>query len=116
MLECVFRVGGVRRGKNDYVNAVHGFEIRGHAGYGTAMNEREGNDIVCAAVSSCTMLVCNCITESFKADADVTVEENRITLTLNEYDGAAVQLITAFYKHLEALSEDYDNIKLSLNT
>jgi len=107
MLKCVFRIG--KRG-SDMMSSLYGFEISGHAGYGT-----EGNDIVCAAASSCTMLVCNCITENFKADADVKVEENRITLTLNEYSNAAVQLLTAFYSHLEALSEDYDNIKLSLN-
>lgn len=109
MLKCVFRIGGVKRG-NDMASSLYGFEISGHAGYGT-----EGNDIVCAAVSSCTMLVCNCITENFKADADVKVEENRITLTLKEHSDAAVQLMTAFYKHLETLSEDYDNVKLSLN-
>ncbi len=107
MLKCVFRIG--KRGC-DTTGSLCGFEISGHAGYGT-----EGNDIVCAAVSSCTMLVCNCITENFKANADVKVEENRITLTLKEYSSEAVQLLTAFYSHLEALSEDYDNIKLSLN-
>lgn len=110
MLKCVFRIGGVKRG-DDMISSLYGFEISGHAGYGT-----EGNDIVCAAVSSCTMLVCNCITENFKADADVSVEENRITLALKEHNGAAVQLMTAFYRHLEALSEDYGNIKLSLNS
>lgn len=109
MLKCVFRIGGTEDGC-DMMSALCGFEISGHAGYGT-----EGNDIVCAAVSSCTMLVCNCITENFKANADIKVEENRITLTLNEYSSAAVRLLTAFYSHLEALSEDYDNIKLSLN-
>ncbi len=86
-----------------------GFEISGHAGYGT-----EGNDIVCAAVSSCTMLVCNCVTENFKARADVKVEENRITLRLFEYNRAAVRLLAAFYEHLKALSEDYGNIKLAI--
>ena len=114
MLKCVFRIGGVKRG-DDMTSSLYGFEISGHADYGTAINDNEGNDIVCAAVSSCTMLVCNAVTENFKADADVKVEENRITLTLKEYNGAAVQLLTAFYRHLEALSEDYDNIKLSLN-
>lgn len=114
MLKCVFRIGGVKRG-DDMTSSLYGFEISGHAGYGEAVSEKEGNDIVCAAVSSCTMLVCNAITENFGAAADVTVEENRITLTLKEHNSAAVQLMTAFYRHLEALSEDYDNIKLSLN-
>lgn len=115
MLKCVFRIGGVRRG-DDMISSLYGFEISGHAGYGMALNDKEGNDIVCAAVSSCTMLVCNCITENFKADAEVSVDKNRISLALKEHNGSAVQLMTAFYRHLEALSEEYDNIKLSLNS
>lgn len=86
-----------------------GFEISGHAGYGT-----EGNDIVCAAVSSCTMLVCNCVTDSFKAEADVKVEENRITLKLLERDEPSEKLIEALYGHLSMLSEDYGKIKVTL--
>ncbi len=90
----------------------HGFEISGHAGYGEAVNDKEGNDIVCAAVSSCTMLVCNAITESFKAKADVTVEKNRISLRLRGYNEASMRLLGAFYSHLESIAEDYSNVKL----
>lgn len=105
MLNCVFRLGEFNGEKK-----FSGFEISGHAGYGT-----EGNDIVCAAVSSCTMLVCNCITENFGKKAEVTVEENRITLTLTEKpDKAAVQLLSAFYEHLEALAADYKNVRLTI--
>ena len=105
MLNCVFRLGEFS-GEQKF----SGFEISGHAGYGT-----EGNDIVCAAVSSCTMLVCNCVTENFGEKAEVTVEENRITLTLtNKPDKAAIQLLSAFYEHLETLSEDYKNVKLTV--
>ena len=89
-----------------------GFEISGHAGYGEAVDEMHGNDIVCAAVSSCTMLVCNAITENFGAKAEVKVEENRITLRLCEYDMASVRLLAAFYSHLESIAEDYSKIKL----
>ena len=86
-----------------------GFEISGHAGYGT-----EGNDIVCAAVSSCTMLVCNAVTENFKADAEVKVEENRITLRLRKYDKSAAELIAALYEHIKAISEDYGKVKVEI--
>ena len=89
-----------------------GFEISGHAGYGEAEDEMHGTDIVCAAVSSCTMLVCNAITENFKADADVKVEETRITLMLRGYNTAAMKLLAAFYSHIESISEDYGNVKL----
>lgn len=87
-----------------------GFEISGHAGYGT-----EGNDIVCAAVSSCTMLVCNAVTENFGANAKVTVEENRIMLSLNGGDNAAEKLLTAFYEHLTAIAEDYSKVKVEID-
>ncbi|MDE7228964.1 MAG: ribosomal-processing cysteine protease Prp [Oscillospiraceae bacterium] len=92
----------------------HGFEISGHAGYGEAVSEWDGNDIVCAAVSSCTMLVCNAITENFGADAEVTVEENRISLRLKAYNSAAMRLLAAFHSHLESIAEDYSNVKLTI--
>ena len=94
--------------------AFSGFEISGHAGHGTALNEKEGNDIVCAAVSSCTMLVCNAITENFGAAAEVKVEENRITLRLAEKNTAAQHLISALYEHLSVLSENYSGIRLTI--
>ena len=104
MLNCVFRLG-----EFENVKAFSGFEISGHAGYGT-----EGSDIVCAAVSSCTMLVCNCITENFGAKAEVKVEENRISLRLEESNEAVEKLLSAFYEHLETISADYKNVKLTI--
>ena len=91
-----------------------GFEISGHAGCGEAVNENEGNDIVCAAVSSCTMLVCNAITEVFGVGAQVEVEENRVSLNLNEFNVPAAKLIRALHEHLTALSEDYSKIKVEV--
>ncbi|MCM1164771.1 MAG: ribosomal-processing cysteine protease Prp [Lachnospiraceae bacterium] len=110
MLNCVFRLR-----KFGNAEALSGFEISGHAGYGKARSEKDGNDIVCAAVSSCTMLVCNAVTENFGADADVKVEENRITLRLNERSEAAEQLISAFCEHLGELSREYGKIRLTIN-
>lgn len=110
MLSCVFRL--TRFGNAE---AFTGFEISGHAGYGEAVSEREGSDIVCAAVSSCTMLVCNAITESFGANAEVKVEENRITLSLKEQSDAAEKLISAFYEHLGVLSREYKGIRLKID-
>ena len=101
MLKAVFRMNG-----NDFC----GFRISGHAGYGAA-----GNDIVCAAVSSCTMLVCNAVTESFKARADVNVGENLISLTLREDNSAVSKLIEALYEHLKAISEDYSKVKVEID-
>lgn len=106
MLRAVFH----RKG-NDFC----GFQISGHAGYGEAVSEWEGNDIVCAAVSSCTMLVCNAITEIFGAKAEVSVEEDLISLELKEYDAAAAKLIAALYEHLKALSEDYGKVRVGID-
>ena len=106
MLRAVFH-----RKDNDF----RGFRISGHAGYGEAVSEWEGNDIVCAAVSSCTMLVCNAITENFGANAEVNVEEDLISLELKGYDAAASTLIKALYEHLTALSEDYSKVKVEID-
>ena len=86
---------------------LNGFSVSGHAGYGT-----EGNDIVCAAVSSAVMLVCNTVTEFFGAAAEVSVEENRITLTMKEDSEAAEKLLESFYAHMEIIAEEHSKVKL----
>ena len=114
MLRAVFHRKSYEFG-GQYFEPFLSFEVSGHAGYGEAVNENEGTDIVCAAVSSCTMLVCNAITEKFGANAEVKVEENRISLQLNEYNVAAVNLITALYEHLTAISEDHSNVRVDVD-
>ncbi len=89
--------------------ALYGFSVSGHAGCGF-----EGNDIVCAAVSSAVMLVCNALTDYFGASADVGVEENRITLKLKDYNDSAQQLIDAFYGHLEIIAEEHGRVRLEV--
>ncbi len=86
-----------------------GFSVSGHAGYG-----EEGNDIVCASVSSAVMLVCNTITDFFNADADVEVLENKITLRLNDGNPSAEQLLASFYQHMEIIADEYSKIKLEI--
>ncbi len=98
MLKAVFYKQG---------NEFTGFAVSGHAGYGT-----EGNDIVCAAISSLVMLVCNTVTEFFKAKADVVVKENEITLHLKEKSIPAEQLLASFCQHMEIIAEEHSKIKL----
>lgn len=98
MLKAVFY-----RNKNGY----SGFSVSGHAGYGT-----EGNDIVCAAVSSAVMLVCNTVTEFFGAQAEVSVEENCITLVMKEESEASEKLLESFYAHMEIIAEEHSKVKL----
>lgn len=98
MLKAIFyRRGGI----------LCGFDISGHAGYGF-----EGNDMVCAAVSSAVMLVCNAVTDSFKAAASVEVGENLISLRLKERSDAAEKLLDAFLAHMESIADDYSKVKV----
>ena len=87
--------------------AICGFVATGHAGYGKA-----GSDIVCAAVSSAVMLVCNTVTDFFKADAAVAVGENRIELRLNSSDAPSEKLLEAFHDHMEDISRRYPGVRL----
>ncbi len=88
-------------------NIFTGFSVSGHAGYGS-----EGNDIVCAAISSSVMLVCNTVTEFFGAEAEVVVKENEITLHLKERSVPAEQLLASFCQHMEIIAEEHSKIKL----
>lgn len=102
MLKCVFY-------KND--GSFSGFRISGHAGY-----ETDNGDVVCAAVSSATMLVCNTITDYFKVKADVEVLENQITLLLKERNKSAGQLLESFYTHIEMIAQDYKKVKIEIKS
>lgn len=70
-----------------------GFKVKGHSGYG-----EKGSDIVCASVSSAVMMTANMITDVFLYQADVSVEEDTISLKTNIPDDRVLQGI---YKGLE---------------
>ena len=89
--------------------ALTGFEFTGHAGYG-----EEGSDIVCSAVTSAVSLTCNAITDFFHADADVTVEENRIVLTMKSPDKPGEMLLEAFLDHIQDISGRYPGVKVEI--
>ena len=102
MLKCVFYKNG---------GSFSGFRISGHACY-----ETENGDVVCAAVSSSTMLVCNTITDFFKAKADVEVLENQITLLIQEKNLPSEQLLESFYTHIEKIAQDYKKVKIEIKS
>jgi uncharacterized protein YsxB (DUF464 family) len=82
---------------------LSGFSLSGHAGCGTA-----GNDVACAAVSSAAELTCNTVTDFFGDEADVSAEENMLTLRLkNNGCGYSEKLIESFKTHLGFISEEY---------
>ena len=91
-----------------------GFEEQGHTGYG-----EEGTDILCAALSSMTMLIINAIEVAYASDVDYTIDEEttdvRVVVkgALEKYEKdekkryAIVGLITAYYYQLNDLMEEY---------
>ena len=91
-----------------------GFEEQGHTGYG-----EEGTDILCAALSSMTMLIINAIEVAYASEVDYTIDENttdvkvvaRGALPKFEKDEkkrfARVGIITAYYYQLNDLMEEY---------
>ena len=80
---------------------LSGFTISGHSGYAEA-----GRDIVCAAASSMTILVCNAI-GSFGCDAAVEQNEKdaSISLTLGRADEHATRLISVLYDEFRELED-----------
>lgn len=92
----------------------YGFEENGHTGYGES-----GDDVLCAALSSMTMLIINAIEVSYASDVDYTIDEKssdikvivRSALPRFEKDEkkqfAVSGLIQAYFFQLMDLVEDY---------
>ncbi len=92
----------------------YGFEEKGHTGYGES-----GDDVLCAALSSMTMLIINSIEVSFGCDVDYTIDEKTTDIKLiaksalpayekDERRQFAVSgLIQAYYFQLMDLVEEY---------
>ena len=80
------------------------FSISGHSGYAES-----GSDIVCAAVSAMTMLVCNTITEQFHDDATIKVNkaQNEVSLSLKKGSEKSRELLEGFRNEMIQLESDY---------
>ncbi len=86
---------------------------------GHALFDEAGNDIVCAAISSMTMLVANSIEVSYSSNVDYKIDgdENRITVTamdaLPDYCEdekrrfAVAGIMQAYYLELMSMLDDY---------
>ena len=92
---------------------VTGFEVRGHSGYAP-----EGEDIVCAAVTSAVRLVECAVNDVLGLEAPVKVREKDASISLKLPDGlgqtnesTCQTLLVALMVHLVQLAEEYpDNI------
>ena len=92
----------------------YGFEEHGHTGYGEA-----GDDVLCAAISSMTMLIINAIEISYAGDVEYTIDEDTADIKViakgalpeNEEDEkkryAISGLLAAYYYQLNDLLEEY---------
>ena len=92
----------------------YGFEEQGHTGYAES-----GEDILCSALSSMTMLIINAIEVSFASDVDYSIDEKTTDIrviakaALPKYEKdekkrfAISGLIQAYFFQLMDLVEDY---------
>ena len=92
----------------------YGFEEQGHTGYGES-----GDDVLCAALSSMTMLLVNAIEISYASNVDYTIDEKTTDIkviaksALPKYEKdekkqyAISGLIQAYFFQLMDLVEDY---------
>ena len=92
----------------------YGFEEQGHTGYAES-----GEDILCSALSSMTMLIINSIEVSYASNVEYTIDEKTADIKLiarsalpkyekDEKKQYAVSgLIQAYYYQLMDLIEDY---------
>ena len=92
----------------------YGFEEQGHTGYGES-----GDDVLCAALSSMTMLLINAMEVCYDARVDYKIDEKTTDIkvivksALPKYEKeekkqyAVSGLIQAYYFQLMDLVEDY---------
>ena len=88
---------------------VTGFEVRGHSGYAP-----EGEDIVCAAVTSAVRLVECAVNDVLGLEASVKVKEQDASISLKLPNGlgqtnesTCQTLLVALMVHFVQLAEEY---------
>ena len=83
---------------------ITGFDVSGHSGYA-----EEGQDIICAAVSSAVGLVETVINDSIKDSADVEIEPEKARVALEVSGGcdASRAVLFGFELHMKNLAEEY---------
>ncbi len=103
------RITFYRRG-----GVFYGFEEIGHSGFADA-----GNDILCAAISSMTMLVINMIEVSFETDVQYLIDEEKAKITVTTLGAlpdyaedekmqyAVSGVIEGYYNQLKDMTEEY---------
>ena len=95
-------------------DVFYGFEEQGHTGYGES-----GDDVLCAALSSMTMLILNAIEVAYASDVEYAIDEKTTDIkviakgALSKFEKddkkryAVSGLIMAYYYQLNDLVEEY---------
>ena len=87
----------------DADNTLLGFHVRGHSGYA-----EEGEDIVCAAVSSAVIMTINTVTEIMRIKARESGENGEASLLIQKEDAEACQsILRGLRLHLLELEKQY---------
>ena len=81
---------------------IIGFDAKGHSGYA-----EEGEDIVCAAVSSAAYMTANTVTDVVGAKAAIDEGDGRLSLAVEEENAGIKTVIDGFFLHMKALQEQY---------
>lgn len=80
-----------------------GFEINGHSGYA-----EQGEDIVCASVSSCAYMTANTILEILKVSAFTDVSDGRMVVRIPFKNADQCRdILSGFKLHMVSLEEQY---------
>ena len=98
--------------RNDGI--FYGFEEQGHTGYG-----EEGDDILCAALSSMTMFLINTVEVAYDARVDYEIDDGTTTIrvqsraALPQFEGddakryAVSGIFLGYYRQLSDMLEEY---------
>ena len=81
-----------------------GFEIKGHSGYAD-----EGEDIICASVSSAAYMAANTVTDIIKAEADITVDDGYMKFSVDGDDDFIQVVLKGLFLHVNTLADDYSD-------
>lgn len=103
MIKVSFAVSG---------DEIQGFTLTGHSGLAT-----EGEDILCAAVSSAAYMTVNTITDILGLNPNIEVDDGFMAIKLSSAEIKKAQdILCGFRLHLTALSEQYkDNITVKIS-
>ena len=91
---------------------INGFTLMGHSGLGA-----EGEDILCAAVSSAAYMTVNTITEVLGLEPQIQVDDGFMAIKLSSAEITKAQdILCGFKLHLTELSKDYkENITVKIS-